>query len=149
MSVLQGYAQRKFNCLYKELDDIYHKLALKAGLSDSAFLVLYAIVDMGDGCVQKEISECFSLSRQTINSSVKNLQEKGYISLTKGNGRDKHIHLTAKGQKYVEDKIIPIIKLENDVFDAMLPEDREKLLALSEKYICLFQQMANQFYNEN
>lgn len=134
----------KFNCLYKELDDIYHRLALRAGLSDSAFCVLYAIVTMGDGCLQKDISECYSLSRQTINTSVKNLQKKGYVSLVRSNGRDKHIHLTEEGQKLVTDKIIPVIQLENDTFAEMPAEDREGLLKLTEKYIRLFQQKTEQ-----
>ena len=32
---------KEFNQLYKELDEMYHILALNAGLSDSAFLILY------------------------------------------------------------------------------------------------------------
>lgn len=145
LSDLQKDALQKFNCLYKELDDTYHKLALRAGLSDSAFCVLYAVATLGDGCLQKDISEYFSLSRQTINTSIKNLQEKGYLTLVRIQGRDKHIHLTPAGQQFVSEKIIPVIEMENAAFDEMLPKEREEFLTLTEKYIHLFQQKIEKF----
>ena len=39
----QGPGIREFNRLYKELDDLYHNLALRQGLSDSASIILYAL----------------------------------------------------------------------------------------------------------
>ena len=41
-----------FNHIYKEFNEIYHEATLKMGLSDSAFDILYSIVDLGDGCSQ-------------------------------------------------------------------------------------------------
>lgn len=144
MKYQQGKELKEFNCLYKELDELYHELAIKAGLSDSAFSILYAIIEMGDGCMQKEISELYSLSRQTINSSIQNLKSKGYISLTQGKGRDKHIHLTVAGQQLTEDKILPVIKMENEVFSDMSPNESRELLRLTKKYIQLFREKTEQ-----
>ena len=45
----------EFNRLYKEMDDLYHDIALKLGLSDSALTIFYAICELGDGCLQKDI----------------------------------------------------------------------------------------------
>ena len=42
----------EFNRLYKEMDDLYHDIALKLGLSDSALTIFYAICELGDGCLQ-------------------------------------------------------------------------------------------------
>lgn len=64
---------KEVNRLYKELDDIYHDISLRLGISDSVLIILYSIVEMGDGCIQKDISEKFSISRQTINSAIKKL----------------------------------------------------------------------------
>lgn len=35
-----------FNHIYKEFNEIYHEATLKMGLSDSAFDILYSIVDL-------------------------------------------------------------------------------------------------------
>ena len=37
---LEGNELREFNCLYKEVDEIYHEIALKMGISDSGFIIL-------------------------------------------------------------------------------------------------------------
>ena len=41
---------REFNRLDKELDDLYHEIALKIGIPDSAFTIFYIICCLGDGC---------------------------------------------------------------------------------------------------
>ena len=38
---------QQFNRLYKELDDLYHEIALAMGLSDSAFAVMYVVGTLG------------------------------------------------------------------------------------------------------
>lgn len=65
--------------LYKELDDICHDISVRIGISDSVLVILYAIVEMGDGCIQKDISEKFSVSRQTNNSAIKNYSLKDIL----------------------------------------------------------------------
>lgn len=129
---------KEFNFLYRKWDGLYHDLAIKAGMSDSAFFILYSIVELGDGCLQKDIAEHVSTSRQTINSSIQNLTSKGYISLTQGNRRDKHIHLTTAGQQLVEDKILPVMKMEEAVFSEMTSSESQELLRLTKRYIQLF-----------
>lgn len=138
-----GDELKEFNFLYRKWDGLYHDLAIKAGMSDSAFYILYAIVELGDGCLQKDIAEHYSFSRQTINSSIQNLMSKGYISLIQGNRRDKHIHLTTTGQQLVRDKIIPVMKMEDTVFSKMTPVESHELLRLIRKYIQLFQEEIN------
>ena len=58
--------------------------------------------------VSREISAGKRLpSKQTINSSVRNLEKKGILYLEKGTGRDKKIFLTEKGRQLVKEKIRP------------------------------------------
>ena len=45
------------NRLYREMDGLYHELCVKIGLSDSAFLILYSIVETEGKCSQKEIAD--------------------------------------------------------------------------------------------
>ena len=46
---------KEFNRIYKKTNEIYHDIALRLGLSDSAFDILYSISELGDGCLQKDI----------------------------------------------------------------------------------------------
>lgn len=55
---IQGHESREFNRMYKEVDELYHEVALKSGLSDTSFLVLFPC-GMGDGV-------CKSISRTDI-----------------------------------------------------------------------------------
>ncbi|MCB6415696.1 MarR family transcriptional regulator [Faecalimonas umbilicata] len=129
---------KKFNCLYKELDDLYHEIALKNNLSDSAFSILYAIVELGDGCLQTDIAKYCSISKQTIHTSAKNLEKHGYLTFQSGRGRDMHLYLTEAGKKLTEEKILPVCELENSVFLEMSPNERSQLLHLTEKYMEIF-----------
>lgn len=144
MEYQQRHEWKEFNRLYKKLDKIYHEFAAKAGMSDSAFYIMYAIVEMGDGCLQKDIANHYFLSKQTINSSIRNLKNEGYILLTQGRRRDKHIHLTEAGQKLAEEKILPVINMENAVFLDMAPLESQELLRLLNKYIQLLRKKTEQ-----
>ena len=118
----------QYNSLFKEMTDIYHNIALKLEISDSAFLILYAIVELGCGCTQKDIAQMYYMSKQTINSSIKNLEKSGYIALKQDKGNNKQIFLTTLGEKLAQEKIKPVIKIENDVFVQMSFDESQKLL---------------------
>ena len=91
--------------IYKEFNDVYREAATKVGLSLSGFDILYAICEMGDGCLQRDISQMCCIPKQTVNSSIRKLEQDRYLILEKGKGRDMHIHLTEKGQKLMEEKM--------------------------------------------
>lgn len=124
----------EFNHIYKELNDIYREAAVKVGLSLSGFDILYSICEMGDGCLQRDISQTCCIPKQTVNSSIRKLEQDGYLTLEKGKGRDMHIHLTEKGQKLMEEKIYPVIEAENHAFSSMSELECGKMLELYEKY---------------
>lgn len=117
------------------MDDVYHDIAVRLNLSDSAFNILYTICIFGNGCQQKDICNTTFISKQTIHSSIKKLEQAGILVMQAGKGRDMHIHLTPAGQKLAEEKIIPVIEMENQTFAGMQPEERHQLLILLEK-IC-------------
>ena len=130
----------QYNSLFKEMTDIYHNIALKLEISDSAFLILYAIVELGCGCTQKDIAQMYYMSKQTINSSIKNLEKSGYITLKLDKGNNKQIFLTTLGEKLAQEKIKPVIKIENDVFAQMSFDESQKLLKLTRKYTDLLKE---------
>ena len=125
---------REFNRLYKEENEIYHEIAVRLGLSDSAFSILYFLCFLGDGCTQKDICGSVFLSKQTVNSSIQKLEGLGYLYKEKGRGRDTHIFLTESGTSMIHEKIQPIIEMERRAFSA-LGEDAETLVRLSQRYL--------------
>lgn len=88
MESKQNRALKEFDSLYKMIDDVYHEIALSMHLTDSAFLILYCLLELGDGCSQKDICKLYSISKQTVNSSVKSLEDKGVLIRKAGVGRD-------------------------------------------------------------
>jgi len=143
MEDMQREDLKEYNCLCREIDGLYHELAVRAGMSDSAFFILYAITEMGDGCLQRDISEHYYISKQTINSSIRNLESKGYVLLINGKGHDKHIHLTKEGKMLVKEKIFPVIQLENGIFEEMTLKERYEIIRLTRKYIEIFKNKMN------
>ena len=139
-----GTEIRAFNCLYKEVDEIYHEIALKMGMSDSGFIILYALAELGDGCLQKDIVGMYYISKQTVNSSISNLKRNGYVYLRPGKGRDMHICLTSKGEELLREKIVPVIEAENSAFDAMTQKESSELIRLTRKYAALLREKAEQ-----
>ena len=124
---------KELNRLMKELMDLYYEIALKSGLSGSAFDILYAMVSMGSGCLQKDIAEYYCISKQTINSSIKKLEAQGYITLEKGKRRELYIHLTPADAEElgVKDKQVVWVKLATPERSAVLGD---VVCRVSEKY---------------
>ncbi len=138
MNIHQEKEIHEFNHIYKELDDLYHEIALKIGISNSALAILYTVCVLGDGCLQKDVCQEAYISKQTVNSSVRKLEKNGYLYLEQGTGRDKHIRLTEMGRRFVKEKIRPVIRMENEAFLDMEPEERKKFISLSRKYVDRF-----------
>lgn len=129
---------QEFDRLNNEIDEFYHEIAMKQGLSDSAYAILQAILVLGNGCTQTEIYKYTLLNKQTVNSSVKKMNQDGLIEFQAGVGRELKIHLTAKGDTLVREKILPIEEAENEVFEAMTMEEHQQLIHLVEKYLTGF-----------
>ena len=144
MKVEQSTELKAFNRIYKELDETYHRIALNLNLSDSAFIILYDIAEIGENCRQKDIAERFSVSKQTINTSVRKMESQGLVELKAVNSRDIQIVLTPKGQKFIEEKIVPVIETEKSVFKEMGKKDSKELLRLTQKYVDIFKKKSSE-----
>lgn len=140
MNYTQSRELKENNRIYREMESIYHEICVKAGISDTDFIVLYSIVEFEDGCCQREIAKQYSISRQTVNSLVKKLVQNGCVVLESGKGHDKQIVLTEKGKAMAKQKIIPVMEAEAGVFMHMTEEERKKLLRLNAKYMEIFRQ---------
>ena len=132
---------RGYNRIYKEFEDIYRDIDRWAGLSASAFGILYHLMDLGDGCLQRDICAEAFVSKQTVNSSIRSLERQGLIRLQPGRGRDMHIHFTEKGRRLAEETILPVMELESRTL-AELGEDAALMLALQQKHLEIFRRRA-------
>lgn len=133
-TVLISKYLKEYNHIYKEANDIYHEIARKLQLSDSALDIFYTIFEIGDNCLQRDICKASCMPKQTVNSSIRKLQTDGYLTLSPGKGRSMHIHLTPSGQKLIQEKLVPLIRIENDAFEDMTVEECEQLIHLNAKY---------------
>ena len=126
---------KEFNRIYKKTNEIYHDIALRLGLSDSAFDILYSISELGDGCLQKDICNATCMPKQTIHSSIRQMEKSGYLTLSSGKGRSMHITLTDLGKNLLERTIYPVMQMEGEAFHCMTDEECQQMLALFGKYI--------------
>lgn len=125
---------QEFNRIYKKSNETYHNLALQLGLSNSAFDILYSICELGDGCLQKDICDATFIPKQTVNSSIRQLEAAGYMTLSSGKGRSMHISLTDAGRTLLKNTIYPVMQLESEAFRCMSEEECQQMLALYRRY---------------
>ncbi|MEY8339109.1 MarR family transcriptional regulator [Lachnospiraceae bacterium 62-35] len=142
--ICERQEMRELNQIYKEMEDLYHDIAIKLGISDSVFDILYDICELGDGCLQKDICRMSFSSKQTINSAIQKLKGDGYLYLKPGKGKDKHIFLTEIGRQFVEENIIPVFQIENLAFHELSHEESQELLRLSGKYLKQFREKVSE-----
>ena len=148
MKIRQGSGSREFTRLYREFEEIYHGAALRCGFSDSAFLIFYAIAELGEGCLQKDIADQYFISRQTVSSSIRVLEKKGYLFLKPGKRRDMHIFLTDSGKDVLEKRLLPLLVMEDNVWDSMPIQERQEFFRLFQKYLDLYRQKLNMLSSE-
>jgi len=138
MKLIQNETLVEFDRLSRQIDELYYEIAVKQGLSESAYSILQAILILGDGCTKTEIYKYSWLNKQTVNSSVKRLKQNGLIAFKSGSGREQRIYLTSEGQRVVNEKILPIEQAESSVFDEMTKEEQSEILRLTNKYLTTF-----------
>ena len=53
------------NSMLCEIDNLYQSLLQDKGLSDSEYVVLFAIIELGEGCLQKDIADNSYINKKT------------------------------------------------------------------------------------
>lgn len=128
-------ALQRYTYLQGEIDGVYHEIALKMGLSDSAMIILYTLYTHENACPLQTICQRSGLAKQTINSALRKLEADGTLYLAPDGARSKRVCLTEAGQRLAERTVCRLMAAENDIFAAWPQADAEKYLALSEKYL--------------
>lgn len=127
---------QEFISASKEVDDLYHMLALKFNLSDSAMWILCTMREANRELTQSEIAQEMSMSRQTVNSAIKNLVKQGYLRLeaVSGDRRNKILSFTEEGETFVKRTVDRVLSLEHQVFENLEVEEQEQITQILRKY---------------
>lgn len=133
------------NSMLCEIDNLYQSLLQDKGLSDSEYVVMFAILELGEGCLQKDIADNSYINKKTINSTIKKLERKELIILKAGKYPNMHIYLTEKGEEYIKKNVVPIINVENKVLEQFPDKEFSSLVRSYSKYINVFRNEVNKF----
>ena len=133
---------QEFLRLDHQIEEFYHELAVRLGLSDSAFQVLWSVAELGEGCTQRDICRQFFLSKQTAHSSVRKLEQEGVLMLRPGSGRAVAIFLTEKGKALVGEKVVPAREADRAAARGVPAAEWETALRLMRKWFGLFREAA-------
>lgn len=119
----------------KEQDAIYHSVAVRHGLSDTALWVLYILSITEGDCTQQDlIRQCF-FSKQTVNTAVTGLVKKGLLTLEMipGTRNLKRLLLTEEGKAAAAQNVQLMREAEKRAYGTLSEAELEQYLALTEK----------------
>lgn len=123
-----------WNRLAKRQDQLYHRCAKRAGLTDAQFWVLYALCEEKQPLSQNTYCEDWCYSKQTVNTAVAGLERMGLVSLSfvEGSRKQKALRLTAQGERFCQKQIRSLQESEEKVLAALSSQDRNEFLRLFE-----------------
>lgn len=124
---------KRFNYLTQEIDKVYHEASFKLGISNSVMQILYALLSFGGSCAISDIVT-LGVSKQTVNSALRNLEKEGHILLEKIDGKKKRVRLTDSGQRLAQRTSLKIIRIENEIFEQWPQEDLDNYMRLTALY---------------
>ncbi len=125
---------RQFNAMSNEINELYHNAAVKLGISDSVFNILYIVCEAGDKCPQSRIYKESGISRQTINSAIRGLKQQGLVYMERGKDRKTTVYLTEQGKLFAHEKMEPIYQIEDTIFDEWTEEESSLYISLTAQY---------------
>lgn len=128
----------RINYLSTELDALYHLSSVRFGISDSESIVLYSILDTGEECLLSDIYKSSGISKQTINSAIRNLERKDIVVLTQMNGRSKRVSFTERGKSFAKNTVARLFEAEAAAFEDWSEEEINCYMKLMEKYVDSF-----------
>lgn len=125
----------QLNDIFKQYNELYRSAARHCGLSDCALWILYCLRQTPETTQSRICADIF-LPRQTVNSALKNLANKGYMTLhPAGDKKSKRIHLTELGQILARNTVDTLINAENEAFSSFSVDEREEFLRLFTDFV--------------
>ncbi len=124
----------RFNRLFRQGDECYRLAARALGCSEITVWTLYTVLEE-PGCTQSHLCDLLCQPKQSVNSSLKKLEQEGYVTLqvTDTDKRSKHIFLTEKGETLARETAGRIRDAEMQALSED-PEETEQFLLLQERF---------------
>lgn len=131
---------RKANGLNRERANFY-------GLNDLESIILIHI-GMNEKVKQKTLVNKFKAPKQTINSAIMNLKNKGYIELRtdEDDKRAKNLYLTPEGELRRREVLVPIEEANRDMYEDLGEENIREITRYLE---LLLDSISNNFIKED
>lgn len=120
------------------IDKIYDEHAASSAVSPSCFWILYGVW-MYDGvqpCTQRQLCREWSMSPQTINSSLQKMQKEGLVRLesSPNDKREKLVFLTDAGRDRARELIDPLMAAEDRAIFSIPKEDVQTTLRVLDDF---------------
>ena len=123
MSITKSF--KHYLLLLSEIDSVYHEANLKLSISNSYSIILYTICLGGGSCPLQEIKKLSGLNKQTINSSIRNMEKENLVYLEYIDGR----------QELANNTVMKIMDMENEIISRWSQEDLQKYLSMTEDFL--------------
>ena len=120
---------------HKALDAIYHNAAVRLGMSDSVFWILYMLSICPGHCTQQDLVRQSYFPKQTINTAVAGLSKQGCLELEPipGTRNQKRLVLTEAGQRLADKTGHAVRAAERRAYGSFTAEELRTYLALGEQ----------------
>ena len=106
MSITKSF--KHYLLLLSEIDSVYHEANLKLSISNSYSIILYTICLGGGSCPLQEIKKLSGLNKQTINSSIRNMEKENLVYLEYIDGKSKRISLGYENHGHGKRNYLPV-----------------------------------------
>jgi DNA-binding MarR family transcriptional regulator len=123
-----------YNQIMCMMEADYHDVAVRLGLSDSAFNILYTLYIEGSGCNQSRLYKKSGMARSTVNSAIRQMEKKGWLYLVPGEGRNTKVEVTDEGRAVMDRTVARIVAIEKKLFDAYTETEAETLIRLNRQF---------------
>lgn len=119
----------------KEQDSIYHSVAEKYGLSDTAMWVLYLVTEGSGDITQQDLCRQSCYAKQTINTAVNSLTKSGFVELIPipGTRNHKKIQLTEAGRGLVNRTTRNLKAAEERAYGRLTDDELEMYLDITSR----------------
>lgn len=97
-------------------------------------MILYLLYSYGEAITQSDIISISGMSKQTINSAVTKMENKGWLTRAERSGQKRSLNLIETGRKILDEVIGPFQELEETIFDDWTDEERRQFLDLNIRY---------------
>ena len=131
----------------QEIMGAYREAISRSGVLENEFWIWYTLVMTQDGDFsQQDLSNICALPKQTVNTIVRRMAERGHVVLkmVPGTRNRKRIYLTETGAAFGRALVAPIIEAERRAYENLPEEDRRLLPRILRDYTHTLRQELDQ-----